>query len=131
MQVSCKWPGRSAAVILSYVCAQQLLCVCEGTRERKIEKPEQCGTRCQTSSNFVSLFQLHYWTGEVVKSKSPAEFFADNQNIAGFDNVSRRQEDAINLFGLQHRRMDPINNIYTTYSKGRDADMSYLLRRHR
>lgn len=26
--------------------------------------------------------------GEVVKSKSPAEFFADNQNIAGFDNVS-------------------------------------------
>lgn len=27
--------------------------------------------------------------GEVLKSKSPAEFFADNQNIAGFDNVSR------------------------------------------
>lgn len=29
-------------------------------------------------------------TGEALKSKSPAEFFADNQNIAGFDNVSER-----------------------------------------
>ncbi|CAM9687130.1 unnamed protein product, partial [Pylaiella littoralis] len=27
--------------------------------------------------------------GEVVKSKSPAEFFADNQNIAGFDNAGK------------------------------------------
>lgn len=26
--------------------------------------------------------------GEAVKSKSPAEFFAENQQIAGFDNVS-------------------------------------------
>lgn len=24
---------------------------------------------------------------EVVKTKSPSEFFAENQNIAGFDNV--------------------------------------------
>lgn len=31
---------------------------------------------------------LCVFAGEVVKSKSPAEFFADNQNIAGFDNVS-------------------------------------------
>lgn len=28
--------------------------------------------------------------GEVVQLKSPAEFFAENQNIAGFDNVRRR-----------------------------------------
>lgn len=37
--------------------------------------------------------------GEVVKSKSPAEFFADNQNIAGFDNVSviKSNCDASNL----------------------------------
>jgi hypothetical protein len=28
--------------------------------------------------------------GEVLRFKSPAEFFAENQNIAGFDNVSRR-----------------------------------------
>ncbi|CAM9761057.1 unnamed protein product, partial [Hapterophycus canaliculatus] len=26
---------------------------------------------------------------EEVKSKSPAEFFADNQNIAGFDNAGK------------------------------------------
>ncbi|CBJ26118.1 DNA topoisomerase VI subunit B-like protein Topoisomerase 6 subunit B [Ectocarpus siliculosus] len=28
-------------------------------------------------------------SGEAVKSKSPAEFFADNQNIAGFDNAGK------------------------------------------
>jgi DNA topoisomerase VI subunit B len=27
---------------------------------------------------------------EVLQFKSPAEFFAENQNIAGFDNVSMR-----------------------------------------
>lgn len=29
--------------------------------------------------------------GEVVQARSPAEFFAENQNIAGFDNVSTRK----------------------------------------
>ena len=29
----------------------------------------------------------HKETGERVQTKSPAEFFAENQNIAGFDNV--------------------------------------------
>jgi hypothetical protein len=29
----------------------------------------------------------HFSEGEVVNFKSPAEFFAENQNIAGFDNV--------------------------------------------
>ena len=33
---------------------------------------------------------LVLYSGEAVKSKSPAEFFADNQNIAGFDNVRRK-----------------------------------------
>ena len=28
--------------------------------------------------------------GDVLQQKSPAEFFADNRTIAGFDNVSRR-----------------------------------------
>lgn len=27
--------------------------------------------------------------GDVLQQKSPAEFFAENKNIAGFDNVSR------------------------------------------
>lgn len=35
------------------------------------------------------------FTGEVLKSKSPAEFFADNQNIAGFDNVSVWATDGV------------------------------------
>jgi len=32
--------------------------------------------------------------GEHVQSKSPAEFFAENQNIAGFDNVSSIMDDS-------------------------------------
>lgn len=34
-------------------------------------------------------------SGEEVKSKSPAEFFADNQNIAGFDNVRKLLNTAV------------------------------------
>lgn len=29
--------------------------------------------------------------GDVLQQKSPAEFFADNRTIAGFDNVRRRR----------------------------------------
>eukprot|EP00904_Undaria_pinnatifida_P002598 jgi/Undpi1/12339/HiC_scaffold_5.g02015.m1 len=36
--------------------------------------------------------------GEVVKSKSPAEFFADNQNIAGFDNAGKSLYTTIREF---------------------------------
>ena len=28
--------------------------------------------------------------GDILQQKSPAEFFAENKNIAGFDNVRRR-----------------------------------------
>lgn len=40
------------------------------------------------SLSMLDRVRLSSLAGEVLKSKSPAEFFADNQNIAGFDNVS-------------------------------------------
>lgn len=35
--------------------------------------------------------------GDILEQKSPAEFFAENKNIAGFDNVSPASADSDGL----------------------------------
>ena len=55
------------------------------TKTKKIKKQKIVNNEPKTKKKLKNSSGI----GEQVRQKSPAEFFADNQNIAGFDNPGK------------------------------------------